>query len=89
MAKVLVPLALQRLTENKGEVNVQGDTVLQIVDNLERTYPGTKKLIAPEGLIQQFINIFVNGKDIRFIRNESSNVHATDEVNIVLAVSGG
>ena len=89
MAKVLIPLALQRLTENKGEVSVSGETVSQVVDNLELTYPGTKKLIAPSGIIQEFINIFVNGKDIRFIGNESSKIQITDEVNIVLAVSGG
>jgi len=37
----------------------------------------------------KFINIYINGEDIRFQQNEKTSVKENDEVNIVLAVSGG
>lgn len=89
MAKVLIPLPLQRLTEQKEEVNLNGSSVSEIIASLDEQFPGTKKLIAPEGSVQDFVNIFVNGEDIRFKQNEKTSVSDSDEVNIVLAVSGG
>ena len=89
MAKILIPLALQRLTEGKGKVEISAKNISELIDELELRFPGTKKLIAPGGKVQQFINIYVNDKDIRFLQNESSLIKDSDEINIVLAVSGG
>lgn len=89
MAKVLLPLVLQRLAENKEEVDVVGSNIYELLENLEHNFPGTKKLIAPTDKIQDFVNIYINGNDIRLLDNENSLINETDNVNIVLAVSGG
>ena len=89
MAKVLLPLVLQRLAENKEEVDVVGSNIYELLENLEHSFPGTKKLIAPTDKIQDFVNIYINGNDIRLLDNENSLINETDNVNIVLAVSGG
>jgi len=89
MVKILIPPVLQRLTEGKSHVSLEAGNISEIIEKLESNFPGTKKLIAPNGEVQKFINIYINGEDIRFQQNEKTSVKENDEVNIVLAVSGG
>ena len=66
-AKVRIPAPLRKLTKEQAVVDVQGKTVEEILANLEKGYPGMKERICDEnGQIRRFINVFVNGEDIRF-----------------------
>src|SRR2546430_14212568 len=67
MVQVKVPTPLRKYTGGAGGVEAQGATVAALVDDLERRYPGLKERICDEsGQVRRFVNIFVNGEDIRF-----------------------
>jgi len=63
---VLVPSALRSLTDNQARVEAQGDTLRQVIEDLERQYPGFgQRLRNPDGSIRRFVNVYINGEDIR------------------------
>src|SRR5207237_10439699 len=60
------------------------------VEDLERRYPGLKERICDEsGQVRRFVNIFVNGEDIRFLAHLDTPLKAGDELSIVPAIAGG
>jgi sulfur-carrier protein len=87
---VRIPTPLRRFTGGAEEVSVTGDTVAALVEDLERNHPGLKERICDEqGKVRRFVNIFVNGDDIRFLNNLETAIKAGDEVSIVPAIAGG
>jgi molybdopterin synthase sulfur carrier subunit len=87
---VRVPTPLRKLTQGADEVAVQGDTVKALVDDLERKFPGIKERICDEsGKIRRFVNVYVNGDDIRFLQNLETSVRDGDSISIVPAIAGG
>ncbi len=88
--KVRIPTPLQKLTQDKAEVELSAKTVQGLLDELERAYPGVKARICDEaGNIRRFVNIFLNEEDIRFLEKEKTALKDGDEVSIVPAIAGG
>jgi len=86
--KVRVPTPLRRFTGGAGEVTAEGGTVAEVIEALERAYPGIKeRVLEPSGAVKRFINIYVNGEDIRHLNGLDTVV--TGEVSIVPAMAGG
>ena len=89
-ATVKIPTPLRKLTNNETSVDADGTTVRQIVESLESTYPGMReRLIDDNGDLRHFVNIYLNGEDIRYIDGLKSSVSDNDELSIVPAVAGG
>ncbi len=87
---VRIPTPLRRFTGGAEEVSADGVTVAALVEDLERNHPGLKERICDEGgKVRRFVNIFVNGDDIRFLNNLETVIKAEDEVSIVPAIAGG
>ncbi|PZC42115.1 MAG: molybdopterin synthase sulfur carrier subunit [Chloroflexi bacterium] len=87
---VRIPTPLRKLTQEQDIVSASGDTLAAIVSNLETTYPGLEaRLLDEGGEIRRFVNVFVNGEDVRFLDGLSTAVAEGDEVSIVPAVAGG
>lgn len=87
---VRVPGPLRRLTEGSSEVEVEGGTVSQALDNLEAKHPGFRdRLYDGNGALRQFINIYLNDSDIRFGQGLDTPVGDDDDLSIVPAVAGG
>lgn len=87
--KVRIPTPLQRLTEGKEEVEVISGTIKDVVENLDRRFPGIGERISENGKIRRFVNVYVNEEDIRFLKNEETPVKDGDEVSIIPAIAGG
>ncbi len=88
--KVRIPTPLQKLTENKVEVDVIASTIAELVENLDKKYPGIKERICDEkGKIRRFVNIYLNEEDIRFLDKEDTALKDNDEISIVPAIAGG
>ena len=88
--RVRIPTPLRRFTGNAEEVGVNGDTIGAVVDDLERKFPGMKeRLCDDQGRVRRFVNIYVNGDDIRFLNGLESHVNDGDEIAIVPAIAGG
>ncbi len=88
--RVRIPTPLRRFTAGAEEVGVAGSTIANIVDDLERKFPGMKeRLCDDQGRVRRFVNIYVNGDDIRFLNSLETAVKDGDEVSIVPAIAGG
>ncbi len=87
--KVRIPTPLQKLTDGKTEVECTATNVTELVEALERDYPGMKERLSEGGKIRRFINIYVNDEDIRFVNKEATVLKEGDQVSIVPAIAGG
>ena len=87
---VRIPTPLQRLTSGQGEVHCDGNSVTELLSDLERRYPGIKERICDEtGKLRRFVNVFVNEEDIRFLQGDQTPIKDGDEVSIIPAIAGG
>ena len=90
MAQVRIPTPLRKYTGGAEAVQADGATVAAIVADLDKRHPGIRDRICDEsGAVRRFVNIFVNGEDIRFLQNLDTAVKAGDEVSVVPAIAGG
>jgi len=87
--KVRIPTPLQRLTQGKEEVEGVPGTVIDLIQDLDKRFPGIGERISEGGKIRRFVNIYVNEEDIRFLKAEGTSVKDGDEVSIVPAIAGG
>jgi molybdopterin synthase sulfur carrier subunit len=88
--KVRIPGPLRKLTGDQELVTGNGGNLLECIDGLERSYPGLKERLCDEsGEIRRFVNVYVNGEDVRFLSGLQTALKADDEVSIVPAVAGG
>ncbi|MFN3395977.1 MAG: MoaD/ThiS family protein [Thermodesulfovibrionales bacterium] len=87
--KVRIPTPLQRLTQGKEEVEAEPGTIIEVITDLDRRFPGLGERISEGGKVRRFVNIYVNEEDIRFLQAENTPVKDGDEVSIVPAIAGG
>lgn len=88
--RVRVPTPLRKFTQGADEVNAQGSTMRTLMDDLEQNYPGIKERICDEaGKVRRFVNVYVNGDDIRFLQNLETSLKDGDNISIVPAIAGG
>jgi sulfur-carrier protein len=87
--KVRIPTPLQRLTQGQEEVEGVPGSIISLVNELDKKYPGIAERISENGKIRRFVNIYLNDEDIRFLNTEDTVVKDGDEVSIVPAIAGG
>ena len=87
---VRIPTPLRKLTKEADVVSGDGGTLTSCIESLERQYPGLKERLCDEaGELRRFVNVYVNGEDVRFLAGMATALNAGDEVSIVPAVAGG
>jgi molybdopterin converting factor small subunit len=90
MATVIIPTPLRKFTNNAAKLNVQANTISDIVEKLTTDFPDLKKhLLDANGKVPSFINIFVDDDDIRNLQQEQTVVKENTTVSIVPAIAGG
>ena len=88
--KVRIPTPLRKLTNGSDEVTAAGKNVAEIIEDLEKAYPGLKERICEEdGKLRRFVNIYLNDEDIRFKNNLETELKENDELSIIPAIAGG
>ncbi|MCM8784007.1 MAG: MoaD/ThiS family protein [Candidatus Omnitrophica bacterium] len=88
--KVRIPTPLQKITNNLAEVEAEGKNIEELVESLEKKFPGIKERIVDEkGKIRRFVNLYVNDEDIRFLQMEKTPLKEGDEISIIPAIAGG
>jgi molybdopterin synthase sulfur carrier subunit len=87
---VRIPTPLRSLTNGQAEISVEGKTVQEVIENLEKTHNGIKERICDEqGNLRRFVNLYLNDEDIRFLQSLDTKVREEDGLSIVPAISGG
>jgi len=86
----MIPTPLRPYTENKDTLEVEGQTIKELLDNMVSKYPQLKRhLFSEDGRLRSFINIYVNDEDIRYLDAEDTKVGENDIVSIIPAIAGG
>jgi molybdopterin synthase sulfur carrier subunit len=87
---VKIPTPLRALTLNRDTVAAEADTLQALVASLEQEFPGMRERLCDDtGELRRFVNVYVNGEDVRFLQGLGTTLAAGDEVSIVPAVAGG
>lgn len=86
---VRIPTPLQMLTGGKSEVACAATSVAGLVEALEQAHPGMRERLTEGGKIRRFINIYVNGEDVRSLSAEATALKDGDAVTIIAAIAGG
>ena len=90
MPSVLIPTPLRKLTNDLESVSAAGNNVGELLDNLDKAFPGLKERVCDEtGNVRRFVNIYVNEEDIRFLAGKETPINEGDAVSIVPAIAGG
>ncbi len=88
--KVRIPTPLRSVTEGASEVSLDPSSVSGLIADLETRYPGIKgRLRDDSGELRRFVNVYVNGEDVRFLQGLDTAVKEGDELSIIPAVAGG
>ncbi len=87
---VRIPTPLRRVTNGVDKVAVEGKTLNEIIKSLNSQFPGIRERLCDEqGQLRNFVNIYVNGEDVRFLQGLNTSTKAGDDISIVPAVAGG
>ena len=90
MATVKLPTILRKFTANEARVSASGATLRDVLGDLETRYPGiTKNVLADDGGLHRFVNVYVNDEDVRYLGSLETEVKDDDTVSILPAVAGG
>jgi sulfur-carrier protein adenylyltransferase/sulfurtransferase len=85
-----IPTPLRPFTDKKEAVEVSGTTVGELLLDLTTRYEGLRKhLYADNGKLRNFVNVYLNDEDIRYLQREATPVKAGDTLSIVPSVAGG
>lgn len=87
---VRIPTPLRKFTDGKDEVEAEGNTVTEVVANLETNFPGIKEKLCDEsGKLRKFLNVYLNDEDIRFMDSLDTELKDGDSLALIPAIAGG
>lgn len=88
--KIMIPTPLRSYTDKKDALFVEGKTVGELMEELTKQHAQLRKhLYTEQGTLRNFVNVYVNNEDIRYLRNEDTPVQESDVVSIIPSIAGG
>jgi MoaD family protein len=87
--EVRIPTILRTHTGGARTVEGTGETLQELIDDLETRYAGLKERLVEIGDLRRFVNIYVNDEDVRFRGGLEAKVSDGDVVTVLPAVAGG
>ena len=90
MVVVRIPTPLRKFSDGRAQIEVEGKSVREAFTSLDASCEGiTGKVFDDAGDVRRFINVFVSGEDIRYLKGPDTELSAGDELSIVPAIAGG
>ena len=87
---VRIPTTLRPLSGGVSTVQVEGETLAEVLKGLDTAYPGfSGRLLDNEGKLHKFVNVFVADDDVRYLQGLETKVVNGQTVSIIPAVAGG
>jgi MoaD family protein len=87
---VRIPTVLRPQVGGEKQLELEGGTVSQLVDSLVERFPALRsQLLTESGELNRFVNVYVNGQDVRYLQGLETPVEARDEVRLLPAMAGG
>ena len=89
MSTVLIPSVLRPQAGNQKRVEAGGETVGAVLEQLMAAHPALRDQLMVEGKLHRFVNVYLNGQDVRYLQDLATPVGPTDTVTILPAMAGG
>jgi molybdopterin synthase sulfur carrier subunit len=90
VSTVFIPAVLRPSVGGVKSLDVEGDSIRSVVDGLVQRHPSLGgQLLTNEGDLNRFVNVYVNGQDVRYLSGLDTPVTPTDEVRLLPAMAGG
>lgn len=86
---VRIPTPLRPLVRGQSLVHASGRTIFEVLEDLNKHYPGIRERLFDGPELRPFVNVYLNDEDIRFLQGEHTPVKEGDLVSIVPAIAGG
>jgi molybdopterin converting factor small subunit len=88
--KVLIPTPLRPHAGGQAAAEVQAKTVAEALGHLTAQFADLRRhLFTEEGKLRSFVNVYVNGEDIRYLAQENTPTKDGDTINIIPSIAGG
>ena len=90
MSTVFIPAVLRPNVGGVKSLDIGGESIRGVVDALVKQHPALKtQLLTDDGDLNRFVNVYVNGQDVRYLGGLDTPVAPTDEVRLLPAMAGG
>jgi len=90
MSVVRLPSVLRAHAGGERAIEVEGATIGDAVQALVGRHPAlAEQLLTPEGELHRFVNVYLNGRDVRYLAGLATPVEARDEIRLLPAIAGG
>lgn len=87
---VRIPTILRTYTSGASEVDAQGATLAEVLEDLDASYPGIRaRILDDQGAIRRFVNVYVGNDDVRFLDALDTKTPEGSQVSVIPAVAGG
>ncbi|MFY1678535.1 MULTISPECIES: MoaD/ThiS family protein [unclassified Streptomyces] len=87
--EVRIPTILRQYTDDRKAVEGTGDTLAELLADLETRHPGIRARIVDGERLRRFVNVYVNDEDVRFLDGIETKLSDGDSVTVLPAVAGG
>ncbi|MEO6196531.1 MAG: MoaD family protein [Dehalococcoidia bacterium] len=87
--EVRVTANMQKLLKGQKSVPAEGPTVRDVLDDVEKRYPGFKEMVMTDGQLHRFVNVYLNDEDVRFLEQLDTNLKDGDVLSVLPALAGG
>jgi molybdopterin converting factor small subunit len=89
VSSVRIPPVLRETVGGERELAASGDTVAAVLEDLFARYPSLKDRVTADGSLSPFVNVYVNGRDVRYGAGLGTAVGPDDQVILLPAMAGG
>ena len=90
MSTVFIPSVLRANVGGVKSLDVDGESIRTVVGSLVERHPALKgQLLTDDGDLNRYVNVYVNGQDVRYLQGLDTPVAASDEVRLLPAMAGG
>jgi sulfur-carrier protein len=90
MSTIRLPQVLRAQADGERAIEVEGATIGDAVQALVGRHPALAgQLLTPEGDLHRFVNVYLNGRDVRYLGGLETPVDARDEIRLLPAIAGG
>jgi sulfur-carrier protein len=90
MSTVKLPSVLRAQANGEKAIEVEGATIGAAVQALVGRHPALAgQLLTPEGELHRFVNVYLNGRDVRYLGGLATPVGERDEIRLLPAIAGG
>lgn len=87
---IFVPTPMRKVTGGQGKIQVDARTLQEAFEQANASYPGfSDRILDQGGEIKRFINVFVNGVDVRQLQGRATPIRDGDQVAVIPAMAGG